>query len=235
MDTQLRELLTGYGDIGGIWFDGWWDKPDADWRLDRTYRLIHSLQPAALVGNNHHRLPFPGEDFQMFEKDLPGHKTADFNTTSEVGKLPLETCDTINNSWGYNKNDKHFKSTAQLIQYLARAAGYNANFLLNIGPMPDRENTARVCRAPARHRPVGRSQRRIDLRHPRRASPPNLLGRDDAAARQNLRPRDGLQRRPAGPFPVAGREGRQGARIGRAGRSQFRQRRNRTPAARHPR
>ena len=136
MDNQLRELLTGYGDIGGIWFDGWWDKPDAGWRLDRTYGLIHSLQPAALIGNNHHHLPFPGEDFQMFEKDLPGHKTAEFNTTSEVGKLPLETCDTMNNAWGYNKNDKHFKSTTQLIQYLARAAGYNANFLLNIGPMP---------------------------------------------------------------------------------------------------
>jgi len=73
----------------------------------------------------------------MFEKDLPGQKTADFNTTSEVGKLPLETCDTINNAWGYNKDDKHLKSTARLIQYLARAAGYNANFLLNIGPMPN--------------------------------------------------------------------------------------------------
>ncbi len=136
MDNQLRELLTGYGEIGGIWFDGWWDRPDANWHLDRTYGLIHSLQPAALIGNNHHRLPFPGEDFQMFEKDLPGHKTADFNETSEVGKLPLETCDTINNAWGYNKDDKHFKSTTQLVRYLARAAGYNANFLLNIGPMP---------------------------------------------------------------------------------------------------
>jgi len=136
MDNQLRELLTGYGEIAGIWFDGWWDRPDANWHLDRTYGLIHSLQPAALIGSNHHRLPFPGEDFQMFEKDLPGHKTADFNTASEVGKLPLETCDTINNAWGYNKDDKHFKSTAQLIRYMARAAGYNANFLLNIGPMP---------------------------------------------------------------------------------------------------
>jgi len=136
MDNQLRELLTGYGEIGGIWFDGWWDRPDADWHLDRTYKLIHSLQPAALIGNNHHRLPFPGEDFQMFEKDLPGQKTVDFNAGSEVGSLPLETCDTINNAWGYNKTDKHFKSTEQLIQYLARAAGYNGNFLLNIGPMP---------------------------------------------------------------------------------------------------
>jgi alpha-L-fucosidase len=137
MDNQLRELLTGYGDIAGIWFDGWWDKPDADWHIDRTYRLIHSLQPAALIGNNHHRLPFPAEDFQMFEKDLPGQKTAEFNATSAVGQLPLETCDTISNAWGYNKNDKHFKSAARLIQYLARAAGFNANFLLNVGPMPN--------------------------------------------------------------------------------------------------
>ncbi len=55
MDAQLKELLTGYGEIGGIWFDGWWDKPDADWRLGKTYGLIHQLQPAALVGANHHR------------------------------------------------------------------------------------------------------------------------------------------------------------------------------------
>lgn len=137
VDHQLRELLTGYGPVAGIWFDGWWDKPDADWRLEQTYRLIHSLQPAALIGNNHHRRPFEGEDFQMFEKDLPGHNTAGFNAEAEIGTLPLETCDTINRSWGYNANDKRFKSTRELIQYLVRAAGYNANFLLNVGPMPN--------------------------------------------------------------------------------------------------
>jgi alpha-L-fucosidase len=137
VDAQLRELLTDYGSIAGIWFDGWWDKPDADWRLGQTYRLIHSLQPAALIGNNHHRRPFEGEDFQMFEKDLPGHNTAGFNAEAEIGALPLETCDTINRSWGYNAADHRFKSTRELIQYLVRAAGYNANFLLNVGPMPN--------------------------------------------------------------------------------------------------
>src|SRR3989454_1059658 len=136
MDNQLRELLTGYGDIGGIWFDGWWDKPTADWRLEKTYSLIHSLQPAALIGNNHHKKPFDGEDFQMFEKDLPGHNTAGFNADSQVGALPLETCDTINKAWGFNAKDKQFKSVKDLVHYLVRAAGYNANFLLNIGPMP---------------------------------------------------------------------------------------------------
>ena len=139
MDGQLRELLTNYGEIGGVWFDGMWDKPDADWHLSRTYGMIHQLQPAALVGSNHHRTPFPGEDFQMFEKDLPGGRTQDFNGEQNVSALPLETCETINNAWGFNITDDHYKSTAQLIRYLVRAAGMNGNFLLNVGPMPNGE------------------------------------------------------------------------------------------------
>ena len=137
MDAQLGELLTNYGEIGGIWFDGWWDKPKADWRLEKTYGLIHRLQPQALVGANHHQAPFDGEDFQMFEKDLPGQNTAGFNAESKVGKLPLETCETINRAWGYNAKDRNFKSARDLVHYLVRAAGHNANFLLNVGPRPD--------------------------------------------------------------------------------------------------
>jgi alpha-L-fucosidase len=138
MDAQLRELLTNYGEVGGIWFDGQWDKYDADWRLEQTYALIHELQPAALIGSNHHRLPHLGEDFQMFEKDLPGENTIGFNTT-EIGALPLETAETMNGSWGYNLTDRSFKSVDELVRYLVNAAGRNANFLLNVGPMPTGE------------------------------------------------------------------------------------------------
>lgn len=137
MDAQLKELLTNYGEIGGIWFDGWWDRPEADWRLAQTYKLIHDLQPQALIGSNHHRKPFSGEDFQMFEKDLPGKNTSGFSGESEVGNLPVETCETINGAWGFNLTDKRYKSTRDLIHYLVRAAGHNANFLLNVGPMPN--------------------------------------------------------------------------------------------------
>lgn len=137
MDGQLTELLTNYGEIGGIWFDGFWDKKDADWRLEKTYKLIHSLQPATLISNNHHQAVIPGEDFQAFEKDLPGHNTTGFSEESKVGELPLETCETMNNAWGFNLQDKKYKSTKDLIQYLIKAAGYNSNFLLNVGPMPD--------------------------------------------------------------------------------------------------
>lgn len=139
MDGQLSELLTNYGPIAGIWFDGMWDtdqKPGTDWRLEKTYNLIHKLQPSALVGSNHHIKPFSGEDFQMFEKDLPGGKTTGFNDKQVIGQLPLETCETINGAWGYNSKDKKFKSKKDLIHYLVNAAGRNANFLLNVGPMP---------------------------------------------------------------------------------------------------
>ena len=137
MNAQLTELLTNYGEIGGIWFDGWWDRPEAAWRLEETYALIHRLQPQALVGANHHRKPFAGEDFQMFEKDLPGHNTAGFSADAEIGTLPLEMCDTINGAWGFNLQDRRHKSARDLVHLLVKGAGYNANFLLNVGPMPD--------------------------------------------------------------------------------------------------
>lgn len=134
---QVRELCTNYGEIGGIWFDGWWDRPDAAWDLEGTYKLIHELQPGALVGNNHHVAPFPGEDFQMFEQDLPGENSAGFNKAGVTTALPLETCLTMNQSWGYNKTDDHYKSPEQIIHALVGAAGRGANLLLNVGPKPD--------------------------------------------------------------------------------------------------
>jgi alpha-L-fucosidase len=108
-------------------------------RLEAAENLRVDSSPAtqALIGSNHHHIPNPGEDFQMFEKDLPGHSTQSFNKDSVVGTLPLETAETISNSWGYNKSDDHYKSDKQLIQYLVRAAGTNSNFLLNVGPMPN--------------------------------------------------------------------------------------------------
>jgi len=132
---QVRELCTNYGEIGGVWFDGWWDKPNADWGHDELYRMIHELQPKALVGNNHHHAPFPGEDFQMFEQDLPGENSAGFNKAG-VSDLPRETCRTINNSWGLNAQDTSHRPVSELIRYLVQAAGRDANLLLNTGPLP---------------------------------------------------------------------------------------------------
>jgi alpha-L-fucosidase len=113
MKAQLTELITQYPAVQGIWFDGQWERRAVDWRFDEIYALIHKLNPAILVGNNHHLAPIDGEDFQMFEKDLPGANTTGFSAEARIGALPLETCETINNSWGYNSSDKKYKSVKQ--------------------------------------------------------------------------------------------------------------------------
>lgn len=139
MKAQLTELLTGYGEVGAIWFDGVWDQdgnPSFDWRLGELYGLIHKLQPACLIINNHHLAPFEGEDAQAFERDLPGENTAGLSG-QEVSRLPLETCQTMNGMWGYRIADRNYKPVGELVRYLVGAAGRGANLLLNIGPQPD--------------------------------------------------------------------------------------------------
>ena len=137
MNNQLTELLTNYGDIHTIWFDGMWDNHDFDWQLDEQYAHIHKLQPSCLIGNNHHRAVIPGEDIQIFEQDLPGGNSHGWGVGQDIASLPLESCVTMNNSWGYNIHDRNYKSVDDLIRYLVKAAGMNGNLLLNIGPRAD--------------------------------------------------------------------------------------------------
>lgn len=144
MCAQLSELLTKYGPIGCIWFDGMWDKEKGlpsqaeTWQLERTYSLIHSIQPACLIGNNHHQTVYEGEDIQIFEKDVPGKNETGYSEGATVSDaLPLETCQTIYDSWGFDVTDYNYKSADALIRYLVQTAGKGANLLLNIGPRPD--------------------------------------------------------------------------------------------------
>ncbi len=141
MKCQLTELLTRYGNVGCVWFDGNWDHEDGeqpyDFRYDELYPLIHRLQPSCLIGNNHHITPYPGEDIQIFERDIPGENTAGWHSGGVSTTLPLETCQTMNGSWGYRMRDQDYKSTDELIRYLVSTAGRDANLLLNVGPQPD--------------------------------------------------------------------------------------------------
>lgn len=147
MKEQLTELLTNYGPIAGIWFDGHWDQTSdknrtnaetyVDWHYDEIYGLIRRLQPDCLVANNHHLPPFEGEDYQIFERDVPGENTAGHSGQEISRKMPLETCQTINNSWGFSITDDKYKSTKELLHLLIRTAGTGANLLLNVGPMPN--------------------------------------------------------------------------------------------------
>ena len=142
MNRQITELLTDYGPIRAMWFDGWWDHDEDptpfNWQLDEQYALVHKLQPSCLVANNHHQVPFEGEDIQIFERDLPGENTHGLSGQA-VSRLPLETCQTMNGMWGYKVVDQEYKSTETLIRYLVSAAGKGANLLLNVGPQPNGE------------------------------------------------------------------------------------------------
>ena len=142
MNNQLTELLTHYGKVGAIWFDGFWDHDEDtvpfDWQLGPQYELIHRLQPSCLVGNNHHVEVHPGDDIQMFERDVPGQNTAGLSGQA-ISRLPLETCQTMNGMWGYKIIDQNYKSSDELIRLLVRTSGKGANLLLNIGPQPNGE------------------------------------------------------------------------------------------------
>lgn len=141
MKDQLTELLTKYGKIGAIWFDGHWDHDsDAvpfDWRYDDIYSHIHDIDHSCLIGNNHHITPIEGEDFQMFERDLPGENTTGWADEQTVSALPLEMCQTMNGMWGYKVEDQRYKSVTDLVRLIVKAAAKGSNLLLNIGPQPD--------------------------------------------------------------------------------------------------
>jgi alpha-L-fucosidase len=141
---QVRELCTRFGEIACLWFDGDWPNhlltddnayfaAGGSFEYEKLYDMIHTLQPHAVVHNNRHAEPLPGEDVQGFEQDLPGQNTAGFNTTT-ISRLPIEVCMTINDNWGVHKADQNHKSTQHLIRNLVRSASVGANYLLNVGP-----------------------------------------------------------------------------------------------------
>ena len=147
MRLQLTELLTRYGPVVLIWFDGLNNQEKYDGR--RFVELIRHLQSATLVND---RIGVPG-DYETPEQFIPtGIPTKDvrFNAVDTTindklrSAIPKpeefqlwETCMTINNQWAYNQHDRDFKSTQFLIRGLVEVASRGGNFLLNVGPRPD--------------------------------------------------------------------------------------------------
>jgi len=123
---QIRELLTNYGPISILWFDDGGsfshehNKMAELMHSQEIIDLIHQLQPQCLVDN---RLGLPG-DYGTPEQHIPGARST----------KPFEVCMTLNNHWGYNKNDKHFKSPKTVIRNLVDIASKGGNYLLNVGP-----------------------------------------------------------------------------------------------------
>jgi alpha-L-fucosidase len=119
----VRELLTNYGRIDVIWFDGHWERPLTQWRAKELAAMIRELQPGILIND---RLPGEG-DYETPEQFVPPKP------------LPhrWETCMTMNGSWAYNPADGAWKSARSLIHMLCEVASRGGNLLLNIGPTGD--------------------------------------------------------------------------------------------------
>lgn len=117
---QLRELLTNYGPIDLLWFDGGWERPADWWHGSDLATFIRGLQPDILIND---RLPGVG-DFATPEQFVPA--------------TPLdglwETCLTMNDSWGYVPSDVDYKSARELVHTLCEVAGRGGNLLLNVSP-----------------------------------------------------------------------------------------------------
>ncbi|MBR5586406.1 MAG: alpha-L-fucosidase [Clostridia bacterium] len=132
---SVETLCTNYGKIGGLWFDGNWDKPDSDWKEAELYATIRKHQPEAIIVNNTglHRRGEVGEpeiDSVTFEQGRP----TPMDREGMPKYLAAETCLTMNDHWGYGYLDLDYKSPRELIELLCDCRRVGANLLLNIGP-----------------------------------------------------------------------------------------------------
>lgn len=135
---SVEILCKNYGQIGGIWFDGKWDKPEEDWEEDALYSLIRSYQPQAMIINNT-GLDHRGEaghielDSVTFERGRP----QPINLEGSSKYIASEMCETFASHWGFAEYDFNFKSIGELINSFAICRRYRSNFLFNVGPKAD--------------------------------------------------------------------------------------------------
>jgi alpha-L-fucosidase len=135
MKGQLKELITRYGPLGILWFDGEWESPWTHERGVDLYNYVRSLQPDIIINN---RVGKGRAGMQGMDK---GKGVGDYGTPEQ--EIPAtgfgpgvdwESCMTMNNHWGYNKHDQNWKSTQTLVRNLVDCASKGGNYLLNIGP-----------------------------------------------------------------------------------------------------
>jgi len=136
LTNQLAELLSNYGRIGILWFDGDWEKPWTQERGIELYKTVRRLQPDIIINNR----VGVGRQGMAGTTDV-GKFGGDYDTPEQrIGKFqidrPWESCITICQQWAWKPNDK-LKSLKESINTLVRCTGGDGNLLLNIGPMPD--------------------------------------------------------------------------------------------------
>jgi alpha-L-fucosidase len=135
MKNELKELLTHYGKIGVLWFDGEWENTWTHEKGKDLYQYVRSLQPSILINN---RVDVGREGMVGMTKE--GEYVGDFGTPEQeipatgIPGIDWESCMTMNNNWGYNSHDNNWKSSEDLVRKLIDIASKGGNFLLNVGP-----------------------------------------------------------------------------------------------------
>jgi len=135
MKPQLEELLTGYGPLGVLWFDGEWIPEWNEQFGTETYNFVRALQPDIIINNR------VGKGRQgMAGMTEEGSFGGDFGTPEQevpatgLAGVDWETCMTMNDTWGFKKTDHNWKSTEELLHNLIDIASKGGNYLLNVGP-----------------------------------------------------------------------------------------------------
>ncbi|MDQ2987126.1 MAG: alpha-L-fucosidase [Armatimonadota bacterium] len=139
LHAQVRELLTKYGPIGIMWFDGEWESTWNHRYGQALYNLCRTLQPNTIVNNRVDvgRGGMGGMSDAGFAGDY-GTPEQEIPATGLAG-VDWETCMTMNAHWGFNRNDSNYKSTRELIRNLVDIASKGGNYLLNVGPTSEGE------------------------------------------------------------------------------------------------
>ncbi len=134
---SIEILCKNYGEVGGFWFDGTWGLPEGVTFPNEIYKMIHKLQPRAIITNNT-GLDFCGQkgaeeiDCVTFERGKA------FPVSSDAARpLAGEVCDSLHDHWGYTKDDYCCKSYSHLLNELIDTRACGCNLLLNVGPKGD--------------------------------------------------------------------------------------------------
>lgn len=132
---SVEILCKNYGKIGGLWFDGNWSKPNADWKEDELYKTIRKYQPETMIINNtglgeRGKIGNPEIDSVTFEQGRP----TPLDREGMEKYVAAEMCQTVNDNWGIGLYDFNYKSPGELIETLCNCRKAGANYLLNIGP-----------------------------------------------------------------------------------------------------
>ncbi len=134
LKPQVKELITEYGNIGVMWFDGDWIEEWTEEQGKDLYNFIRNIKPEIIINN---RVGKGRMGMQGMNKDRS--YAGDFGTPEQeilgtASTFDWESCMTMNNTWGFKKNDHDWKSTEVLIHNLVDIAAKGGNYLLNVGP-----------------------------------------------------------------------------------------------------